>query len=135
MNKFVKIAAAATLTGAMALALASPSEARNGRNAAAIGGFVAGAAVGAAVANSNSGYYGNGYYGNGNGYYAEPGYAYEPAYAYEPSYGPRYAPRYYDAGAVPAYPMESGPRYYQRSRGPSCGGSPGSANYRPCNNQ
>ncbi|MDI1346189.1 MAG: hypothetical protein PSV22_19115 [Pseudolabrys sp.] len=133
MNKFVKIAAAATLTGAMALALASPSEARNGRNAAAIGGFVAGAAVGAAVANSNNGYYGNGYYNNG--YYAEPGYAYEPAYAYEPSYGPRYAPRYYDAGAVPAYPMESGPRYYQRSRGPSCGGSPGSANYRPCNNQ
>ena len=71
MNQFVKFAAAATLTGAMALALATPSEARNGRNAAAIGGFAAGAVVGAAVAGSaNNGYYADrGYYGNRRGYY------------------------------------------------------------------
>ncbi len=78
MNKFVKFAVAATLTGAFALALASPSEARNGRNAAAIGGFAAGAVLGAAIANSN-----NGYYGGPGYYYQEPVYA--PGYAYEPA--------------------------------------------------
>ncbi len=119
MNHFTKFAAAAALTGALALALASPSEARNGRNAAAIGGFAAGAIVGAAVASSAN-----------NGYYADRGYYYdEPAYAYEP----RYAPSYYDAAAVAPYPYEAGPRYYSRSRsGTPCGGSPGSSNYRPC---
>ncbi|MEI8277188.1 MAG: hypothetical protein WCG00_14450 [Hyphomicrobiales bacterium] len=78
MNKFVKFAVAATMTGAFALALASPSEARNGRNAAAIGGFAAGAVLGAAIANSN-----NGYYGGPGYYYQEPVYA--PGYAYEPA--------------------------------------------------
>lgn len=126
MNKFMKIAAAATVTGALALALATPSEAREGRNTAAAIGFGAGVLTGAAVANSaNRGYYGPDYY--------EPGYAYEPSYAYEPRYAPRYAPSYYDVGAVPPYPYEAGPRYYSRSRsGTPCGGSPGSVNYRPC---
>jgi PXPV repeat (3 copies) len=88
MKTMFKYAAAATLAGALALAAATPSEARNGRNAAIIGGFAAGALVGAAVANS---YYGPGYYGPG--YYDD--YAYAPDYAYEP--GPVYvapAPTY-----------------------------------------
>ena len=94
MQTLTRIAAATALAGAFALAVTAPSEARNGRNAAAIGGFVAGAAVGAAVAGSaNRGYYGDGYY------YAEPGYAYSPGYAYESdyyAYEPRrtYQPRY-----------------------------------------
>ena len=80
METFLKYAAAATLTGALALAAATPSEARNGRNAAAAIGFGAGALVGAAVV-------GNGYYGPR--YYSDPGYAYES----EPVYVER-APRY-----------------------------------------
>lgn len=85
MKTIFKYAVAATLAGALALAAASPSEARGGRNAAAIGGFAAGALLGAAVA--GGGYYGGpGYYGPGYGYapgyYAEPGYAYEPAPVY-----------------------------------------------------
>ncbi|MGC1701875.1 MAG: hypothetical protein WA796_24645 [Pseudolabrys sp.] len=65
MNTIFKYATAAALTGA--LAAVSPSEARNGRNAAAIG-FGVGAVAGAVIAGSayNSGYY---------GYYGEPGYA------------------------------------------------------------
>ncbi|MEI9805240.1 MAG: hypothetical protein WDN48_13340 [Pseudolabrys sp.] len=74
----------------------TPSQARNGRNAAAAIGFGAGALVGAAVAGSNNGYYDRGYaYG--------PGYYGEPSYAYEPAYGP--APSYY----------RSGPSYYERN--------------------
>lgn len=128
MNNFVKFAAAAAMTGALALSLATPSEARDGRNAAAIGGFAAGAVVGAAVAGSaNNGYYQDrGYYAR-RGYYAEPGYAYE-GYAYEPRYAPSY-----DPAAVAPYPYEATPRYYPRSRNRTpCGGSPGSVNYRPC---
>jgi hypothetical protein len=74
------------LTGALELAAASPSEARHGRNAAAIG-FGVGAVPGAAIASSpyNGGCYG--YYGD-QGYYGyayAPGYAYD-SYAYEPGY-------------------------------------------------
>jgi len=75
--------------GALALALAgtavigsmSPSEARNGRNAALGIGLAAGAIVGAGIAaNAN-----NGYYYDRSGYY--DGYAYEPAPVYrEPVY-------------------------------------------------
>ncbi len=50
MNKIVKFAAAATMTGALAIAMATPGQARDGRNAAAAIGFGAGALVGAAVA-------------------------------------------------------------------------------------
>lgn len=124
MNHFVKLAAAAAMTGALALTLATPSEARDGRNAAAIGGFAAGAVVGAAVASSAN----RGYYEDRGYYYDEPAYAYEPRYAPAPSY-------YYDQAAVAPYPYEAGPRYYSRSRsGTPCGGSPGSVNYRPCGN-
>jgi hypothetical protein len=90
MRTIVKCAAAVALAGTMAVAAASPSQARYGRNAAAIGGFAAGALVGAAAANAAS----TSYYGPG--YYYEPGYTSAPAYAYEPA--PVYvapAPRYY----------------------------------------
>jgi hypothetical protein len=118
MNQLVKFAAAATLTGALALALATPSQARDGRNAAAIGGFAAGAVVGAAVANSAN----NGYYYGDRGYYDEPAYAYQPA------------PRtyYYNDPSAPAYAYEPAPRYYAPRGSARCGGSPGSTNYRPC---
>jgi hypothetical protein len=123
MNNFGKFALAATVTGAMALAAVSPSEARNGRNTAAAVGFGAGALVGAAVASSaNRGPY-YGYYGR-QGYY-EQGYAYEPAYTYESDY--------YAYEPAPVY--RAAPRYYRGVIGSQCGGSPGSPNYRPCGNQ
>jgi hypothetical protein len=89
MRTLTKYTAAVALTGALALAAATPSEARHGRNAAAIG-FGVGALAGAAVATSahNGGYYG--FYGYAPGY-AYDSYTYEP-YVYAP--GPRY--RYYD---------------------------------------
>ena len=77
MKTFIRYAAAATLAGALAVAMATPSQARHGRNAALIGGFAAGALIGAAAANGGYGYYGPGY-----GYYG-PGYAGGP-------YGPCY---------------------------------------------
>lgn len=84
MKTIFKFAAAAALTGALAVAAVTPSEARNGRNAAAAIGFGAGALIGAAAASANSGYYyGPGYYDSGYAY--APGYAYEPDYAYEPA--------------------------------------------------
>jgi hypothetical protein len=110
MKTVFKIAAAAALTGALALAAVTPSQARHGRNAAAAVGFGAGALIGAAVASGNGGYY----YGN-------PGYAYGPAYydggdyAYEP--GPTYiepAPTYYYSG---------------RSNTPKCTRSPSSQTF------
>ena len=128
MNNFGKFAVATVLTGAMALAMASPSQARDGRNTAAVVGFGAGALVGAAVASSaNRGYYGSGYYGSG---YVEPGYAYEPAYVDDGYYAYEPAPMYRAA------PYRAAPRYYSRGSSSSqCGGSPGSTNYRPCGNQ
>jgi hypothetical protein len=97
MNTIFKYVTAAALTGALTLAATTPSEARNGRNAAAIG-FGVGAIAGAAIAGSayNSGYYG--YYGDpGHAYGYAPGYAYD-SYAYEPApvygYGYTYAPAY-----------------------------------------
>ena len=105
MNRIVKYAAAAAVTGALALAAASPSQARHGRHAAAIG-FGAGGLVGAAAANAayNGGYYyAPGYYGD---------------YAYEPGYGPGY---YYGAS----------PGYYDHQR--SCTVSPSSPAFNSCN--
>ena len=96
MKTIVKYAAAAVLTGALALAAVTPGQARNGRNAAIIGGFAAGAVLGAAAASvANDGYY----YGPGPAYAYEPGYAYEPAYTYEePGYAYAPAPRVYSSG-------------------------------------
>jgi hypothetical protein len=109
----LKYVAALTLTGALALVAATPSQARHGRNAAAIGGFAAGALIGAAAANANNGYS----YGYGPDYYA---YDYAPGDAYAPAYG--YAPR---------------TRYYNGwgygSDG-NCTVSPGSGDYTPCYN-
>jgi hypothetical protein len=109
MINVTKSLAVLGVAGAMALAAATPSEARSGRNAAAIGAGVAGFAVGAAVgaAAANSAYYGSsGYYGGpAYGYYSEP--AYVDSYAYAPRrtyyggdpsgyYAPNYAyPRSY----------------------------------------
>ncbi len=119
MKTFMKYAVAAALTGAVALAAASPSEARNGRNTAAAIGFGAGALVGAAAASS----YNNGYYREG--YYAEPGYAYHPGYAYERGYA-------YEPAAAPVY-IEPGPSYYSgrssRSNTRNCTSSPGSQSF------
>lgn len=90
MKTIIKYAATVALTGALALAAAAPSEARNGRNAAAAIGFGVGAVAGAAIASSA---YNNGYY------YGDPGYAYAPDYTYEPgpidgSYAYEPAPSY-----------------------------------------
>ena len=102
MNTIIKCTAAVALTGALALASATPGEARNGRNAAAIG-FGVGAIAGAAIASSayHGGYYAydGGYYG----YYDEPGYVYSPGYVYD-SYG-------YDSYAYAPAPRY---RYYPR---------------------
>ena len=117
MKTIFKYAAAVALTGVLAVAAATPSEARHGRHAAAGIGFVAGALVGAAVVNS-------GYYG-GAGYY-DPGYAYEePGYA---GYAYEAAPVYVE----PAPTYYSGRSYYQR--GPrNCTQSPASMNFgAPC---
>jgi hypothetical protein len=115
MNTFLKIAGAVALTGAIALAAASPSEARNGRNTAAAIGFGAGAIVGAAAASS----YNNGYY------YGEPGYAYEPGYAPGYAYEPAAAPVYVDPG--PSYYYSGRP--YSRSNIRNCTSSPGSQSF------
>ena len=101
MNRFVKPIALLGLAGAMTVgALAPQAEARNGRWVAGAAGFAVGAAVGAAAANANAGYYDRGYYAPGYAY--EPAYA--PAYAYEPAYDNSYAyePAYV-APVAPAY--------------------------------
>ncbi len=98
MEKFLKYAAAAILAGALALSAVTPSDARDGRNAAAAIGFGAGALVGAAVVH-------NGYYGPT--YYSEPGYV----YASEPVYVER-APRYYRSNARCWYTNSRGYGYY-----------------------
>lgn len=112
MNKLFKYAGAATLTAALALAAASPSEARNGRNTAAAIGFGAGALVGAAVASSaynNGYYYGDGYaYDPGPAYYA-PGYAYEAAPVYV---APAPRPAYRSGGCWVATDTTRGYGYY-----------------------
>jgi hypothetical protein len=114
MKTLIKYTAAAVLTGAIALAVATPSEARDGRNAAAIG-FGVGAIAGAAIASSayHGGYYGyDGYYG-----YYEPGYAYSPGYVYDPygydsyAYVPapsyRYYPRWQDEHSTNNFSISS----------------------------
>lgn len=110
MNTFVKPALALGLAGALALAVATPSEARSGRNAAAIGagvaGFAVGAAVGAAAANNNRYYYGEPY----------GSYGYAPAPAYVDSYAYSPAPTYYADPGVTYY-NSSDPSSYYRAGG------------------
>jgi hypothetical protein len=109
MKAWIKFTAAVALTGAMTLAAAAPSEARHGRNAAAIG-FGVGAIAGAAIASSA---YNGGYYG----YYDEPVYVYSPGYTYDsygyesygyapaPSY--RYYPRWQDEHSTNSFSIDS----------------------------
>jgi hypothetical protein len=111
MKRFIKYTAAAALTGALALAAATPSEARNGRNAAAIG-FGVGAVAGAAIASSayNGGYYGYGYYDE-PAYVYSPGYAYDSygydSYTYEPAPSYRYYPRWQDEHSTNNFSIDS----------------------------
>ena len=129
MNRILKYAGAATLTAALAFAAVSPSQARDGRNAAAAIGFGAGAIVGAAAASSyNNGYYGNsGYYGNDYAYDPGPGYyAAAPVYQAAPVYEDDYA---YAPAASYGYRSRS----FNHSQGPGCIQSPGSTNYTSCN--
>src|SRR5450631_1649842 len=114
MKTILRFTGAAVLTGALALAAVSPSQARDGRNAAAAIGFGAGALVGAAAASANNGYY-----------YGDPGYAYAPGPVY---YGDDYA---YEP--APVY-VEPAPTYYsgRYRNGRTCGQSPGSMNYKAC---
>jgi hypothetical protein len=110
MNRFAKPALALGFVSALALAVATPSEARSGRNAAAIGAGIAGFAVGTALGAAAASNYAYGPYGYYDGYYG--GYAYAPAY---PTYG--YAP-VYDGYAYDSYAYSPGPTYYNR-RDPS----------------
>ena len=103
MKTLIKYATAVTLTGALAVVMATPSQARHGRNAAVIGGFAAGAVAGAAIANANSGYY-----YDDNGYYADPGYGY--TYEPEPVYVEPYAAYYYEPAPVYRYRSWNGGR-------------------------
>ena len=97
MNKIVKYATAAVLTGAVALAASSPVQARYWhRGHHHHGGafpFVAGAVIGglAASAAANS-------YAYDPGYAYAPGYAYDGPYAYEP--GPAFGAYRYYPGCV-----------------------------------
>ena len=100
MNPILKTAGALAVVATVAVATATPSDARSGRWAAAGAGFAAGALVGAAAANAWGPNY---YYGPGYGY----GYAYAPGYAY------RTAPAY-DAYAYSGPTYTVAPRTYYR---------------------
>lgn len=107
MRLLGKTALVLGVAGAIGLAAIAPSEARGGRNAAAIaagvGGFAVGAAIGSAAASG-------GYYGPSYGYY-EPSYGYD-SYAYSPGYGYdsyAYSPGY--AEPVYSQPYVSGSYY------------------------
>lgn len=102
MRLLGKTAIVLGMVGAMALGSMTASQARWRAGPAAVAGFVAGAAIGAAAANANAGYY----YGSGG--YGYDSYAYEPAYA-APVYTP---PSYYG----PVY--DSGYSYNTNNNGP-----------------
>jgi hypothetical protein len=106
MTRFKKPALALGLASALALAVATPSEARSGRNAAAIGAGIAGFAVGTALGAAAASHYAYGPYG----YY--DGYTYAPAYT---TYG--YAP-VYGGYAYDSYAYSPGVTFYNR-RDPS----------------
>ena len=121
MKRVSKYAAAAIVTGALALAAVTPSQARwyghhgyghhwhNNAGPAAAIGFGVGALVGAAAASN--------YYGNG--------------YAYGPDYGYAYAPDAGSAYAAPGYDYFNNP-YANPHTGPGCIQSPGSMNFTGC---
>jgi len=88
-TRALKVVATIGVAGALALAVATPGQARNGRIAAAGAGFAAGAVVGAVAANSA---YGPGYYEPGYNSYGSNGY---DAYAYD-------APAYRSYGTYPS---------------------------------
>jgi hypothetical protein len=85
--KIVKAIAVAGVASLIAIAAATPGQARWGGNAAAAGaGFAAGAVVGSAAANNAAYGYGPGYYGPGYGAYAyAPGYAEPGIRSYQPA--------------------------------------------------
>jgi hypothetical protein len=124
MNRILKYAAAAVMTGAVTLAATTPGNAHSwhhgGSRGAAIG-FGAGALVGAAAA--DSAYYGDGYYGD-YGYYND--YAYEPGYY---GYSPRYYNNYVYAGRANWYARS---RSLNHGQGPGCIQSPASHEYTSC---
>ena len=113
MNTFAKLATAAAVAGALAVPMATPSQAawhhHGDRGTAAAIGFGAGALVGAAAANAA---YGPGYYDNGYGY---DSYAYDPATAY----------------AAPAYRGVNSGNVVEHQ----CMLSPSNVNYVPCENK
>jgi hypothetical protein len=116
MNTFAKFATAAAVAGALAVPMATPSQAawhhHGDRGAAAAIGFGAGALVGAAAANAA---YGPGYYDNGYGY---DSYASEPAPAYGAyDYAPAYRGDRVNSSTINEH---------------QCMMSPGSVNYVPC---
>jgi len=103
MRLLGKTAMVLGVAGAMALGSMTASEARGGRNAAAIAGGVVGFAAGAAIgsAAAHGGYYGGGYGYDSYAYAPAPAYGYD-SYAYEPTYA---EPTY----MAPAY---TSPSYY-----------------------
>ena len=116
MNMFAKLATAAAVAGALAVPMATPSQAgwhHGNRGAAAAIGFGAGAVVGAAAATAA---YGPGY-----------GYGYD-SYAYEP--GPAY-----DEGYVSGPTKHNNNNNNTKVREHRCMLSPGNPNYVPCDNK
>jgi hypothetical protein len=122
MNGILKYVAAATMTGALALAATTaPTQAHDwhpGGAAAAIG-FGAGAILGAAATNAayNDAYYYGGDYAYAPGY---AGYGYD-SYAYA-------GPVYYGSGWDP----RARSRSLNHGQGPGCLQSPGSMEYTSC---
>lgn len=101
MKQMTKYATIASVAGALALGMAAPSHADNGRNTAAAIGFGAGALTGAAVATAAT----HDPYG--------PRYEYRAGYAHGPAYG--YAEEPVHTAGYRAYAYA--PR---RSSTPSC---------------
>ena len=109
MKRMIKYAAAVGVAGVLALGMATPSQARHGRNAAAAIGFGAGALIGVAAANAATTATTVRAMAT-----AEPGYAYaEPGYGYaEPGYGAYgYSPRGGNSNAVLRDPGRIWPGY------------------------
>jgi hypothetical protein len=120
MSTFVKSATALALAGALTAGAASQADARSWKPWAAAGaGFVAGAAVGSALAAPRYGYYG-------------PGYA---SYAYAPGYAPAYDAYAYAPPAtvaVPARPTGEFGHYELGHRGCATDGNYNQTDYSNC---